>query len=486
MAAQVRGRWLLLVVGALLLVSGLPRLAAGAATLESRRTASATIVALGGGRYRAEISTAPLNYADSAGAYQLIDTALRPSTRTGYRFANTTNGLRSFFAPTSSARDAVRLETDDAWLTWATYDVLGTGVAVQPSPADERTQVNGSLLRYSGALPGIAEWYAPIPGGLSHSVLVLNRPVGLQGAALAHRSLLRLAPGLRLFADGREQPGTFVSTGALEIRDAAGILRMQLLPPRVSEQRDRAGVGGVAATYRVIGSGTFRILSLDAPADWLAAPERSYPVMIGFVAVASPAISARDTTIADTDALPAAPTNLLPFAAIGRDLRDPPVRGWRTLVSFGLEPLLDPSVGLTRITSATLELPFAGYAPSSTCGSLSEQNSQQVLAYRLDTNWDEHATWNIPWFTPGGDFSTLLDTSRVAADQVSGTMVAWNITAAAQAWAAGAPNNGLLLKLRDEQAYSTCSLAFFSSEASIGENGPAPRPRLLITFESNL
>jgi len=65
--------------------------------LAKRRTANARVYRLSDGRLQADISAAPVNYADARGQWQPIDTSVMPSTRPGYKYANTSNTFRSFF-----------------------------------------------------------------------------------------------------------------------------------------------------------------------------------------------------------------------------------------------------------------------------------------------------------------------------------------------------------------------------------------------------
>ncbi len=65
--------------------------------LAGRRTANTRVYKLSDGRLQADISAAPVNYADARGRWHPIDTAVRPSTRPGYKYGNTSNTSRSFF-----------------------------------------------------------------------------------------------------------------------------------------------------------------------------------------------------------------------------------------------------------------------------------------------------------------------------------------------------------------------------------------------------
>ncbi|MEV0167802.1 DNRLRE domain-containing protein [Nonomuraea fuscirosea] len=99
-------------------------------------------------------------------------------------------------------------------------------------------------------------------------------------------------------------------------------------------------------------------------------------------------------------------------------------------------------------------------------------------AHRLTGGFDETATWNTPWSSPGGD----VDAAVLAS--VSGVSAApgwqrWTVTDAARAWVADpAANKGLLVKVADEAGAAKQSVSFLS-----GESGEAVlRPRLRVVY----
>lgn len=69
--------------------------------LTARRSADARVYQLSDGRRQAVISAVPVNYRDARGAWRPVDTAVRPSARAGYAYANLANTFRSFFGNTA-------------------------------------------------------------------------------------------------------------------------------------------------------------------------------------------------------------------------------------------------------------------------------------------------------------------------------------------------------------------------------------------------
>ncbi|GGP16474.1 DNRLRE domain-containing protein [Nonomuraea glycinis] len=99
-------------------------------------------------------------------------------------------------------------------------------------------------------------------------------------------------------------------------------------------------------------------------------------------------------------------------------------------------------------------------------------------AHRLTGGFDETATWNTPWTSPGGDVDAAVLGS------VSGVSAApgwqrWTVTDAARAWVADpAANKGLLVKVANEAGAAKQAVSFLS-----GESGEAVlRPRLRVVY----
>nr|WP_240973931.1 DNRLRE domain-containing protein [Nonomuraea sp. FMUSA5-5] len=99
-------------------------------------------------------------------------------------------------------------------------------------------------------------------------------------------------------------------------------------------------------------------------------------------------------------------------------------------------------------------------------------------AHTLTKAFDEAATWNTPWTTPGGDFTaTPLDTVTTLTDTAGWRQ--WNVTGAAKSWTATpSAGHGLLVKVGNEAGTAKQSAQFLASET--GE--PLLRPRLAVTY----
>ena len=156
--------------------------------LTARRSADARVYQLSDGRLQAVISGVPVNYRDARGAWQPIDTTVRPSAAVpGYAYADVANTFRSFFG--TGAGGLVRFEAPGGgWLSVG----LDGGHAVRPVVA-------GNTVTYRGVAPGVGLSYQVTPAGLKESV-TLSSPSA--SAALSYS--VKVGGGLEAWqrADG--------------------------------------------------------------------------------------------------------------------------------------------------------------------------------------------------------------------------------------------------------------------------------------------
>src|SRR5215472_1556678 len=132
------------------------------AELTGRRSAHARVYQLSDGRLQAVISAVPVNYRDPGGRWQPISTAVRPASRPGYAYANTTNTFRTFFSATAS--QLVRFEAPGGgWLSIS----LAVGRAGRP-------QVAGSTVTYRNLAPGLDLSYQVTPESLKERITLAS------------------------------------------------------------------------------------------------------------------------------------------------------------------------------------------------------------------------------------------------------------------------------------------------------------------------
>lgn len=138
--------------------------------LTSRRTANARVYELADGRLQAVISAGPVNYQDSRGRWQPIDTTMRPATRAGYVDANVSNTFGSFLG--SSAGRLVRFDAPGGG--WLSIGLDGGHVG--------RPAVAGNTVTYAGVAPGTALSYQVTPEalkGVHHAGVALGVAVAV-------------------------------------------------------------------------------------------------------------------------------------------------------------------------------------------------------------------------------------------------------------------------------------------------------------------
>jgi hypothetical protein len=260
-------------------VDGLPELV-------DQRTAQSATFEAGDGRFTTVASPQPMHFRDSQGNWQVIDAAFR-------------TGRDSFYVQSNSIRS--RAGQRSAWLSAAVGDAairwqataLGTvdarggftelARALPEPPSLAEIREDGRLLHYADAWsdPRLAEEIISAPGSLEH-LLILSEPPRASGTPefLEMRATLELLPGMTLWADGRQQAAAFRTSGALEIRDAAGQPAIQFDAVRAYEQEDpQVAVAGEYALTPGDGADRWTI-GVRTPWAWWNDPGRHYPAAI--------------------------------------------------------------------------------------------------------------------------------------------------------------------------------------------------------------
>lgn len=103
-------------------------------------------------------------------------------------------------------------------------------------------QADGQTVLYphSWSLAALQETVTAGPGQVEQSLIVAERPPG-QGERLELRARLQILTGERLYANGAEQEAAFSTTGAINIRNAAGETVLTLAPPSPLSRIIRSG-----------------------------------------------------------------------------------------------------------------------------------------------------------------------------------------------------------------------------------------------------
>ncbi len=228
--------------------------------LDERVSPSARLLRREDGTATAVLTPGPRAFLDEAGQWQEIDPRL---TRVQGGLSAEKNLVRARFPERLSARAGVRFEDPET----------GAGFSWRPawSGSSAPVSVEGAqdVARY--AIPGAAEEFHVLPGGVKHNLVLESREAvdralrsGPEGTLQAIGTLA-LDPGVSLQERG----------AALAVVGARGVL-FELPAPRAFELTGERRA--LAARYRW--SPSTGALAVEVDAAWLRAPERTFPLAI--------------------------------------------------------------------------------------------------------------------------------------------------------------------------------------------------------------
>ncbi|GAA1874239.1 golvesin C-terminal-like domain-containing protein [Asanoa iriomotensis] len=323
--------------------------------LPAKRTANSRVYELSDGRTQAEISATPVHYRDAKGAYQPIDTRVRPTRRDGYVQGNSTNTFTSLFGDSSD--QLVRFTRDGR--------SISLGLAGRTSAAVPR--VDGSTVTYPGLAGGADVVYDVTSSALKEKIVLRRAPSG----PVSYTFTLDTA-GL----DARQQDDGSIAF----VRPSGGAPAFVMPPPFMYDAKDDASsphgkVWSDKVTQKVDGS----TVTITADAAWLADKARVYPVVIDPTIKVQPVpADAQDTMIYSAEpAVPRNNTYQMPVGTTGSAV-------YRALVKFDVSSIPQN----TPIDDAQLSLYY------------SQTHTQYAYdvpmeARRVTAAWDEGtATWN--------------------------------------------------------------------------------------------
>lgn len=236
--------------------------------LKSRRTPTARYWELSDGRIQAEVSATPTAY-KSGKSWKAIDTAVRPSDREGYSHANTSNVARAYFGDGSGA--LLHVEADRRH----TATLSLADAAKGPKP-----KVKGDEVVYADAVNGADIRYRVGVGEVKEEIVLPERPVG------------EVRFEFRLDTAGLT-PKAHADGSIALYQDASRHPVMTIPPAFMTDARDEPGspYGKAHSTdveQRLRKDGDAWRLTVVPDAEWLAAKERRYPVVIDPTVVVSP------------------------------------------------------------------------------------------------------------------------------------------------------------------------------------------------------
>ncbi|MGW4060855.1 DNRLRE domain-containing protein [Amycolatopsis sp. NPDC004747] len=380
--------------------------------LPDRRTGAARVFELSNGQYEAEISARARNYRDRQGGWQPIDTTVREDARDGYVFANDTNAFASRFGNRTD-----RLTSFALGGTRVDLGIDGPSRGIDPV-------LSRNSVSYPGAFDGAEVTYRVTPDALKEDIVLAAPP-----KTATYRFTLRLGGvTARAQADGSigffpaasdgpplyVMPKPFMTDATPGSKSIHGKARSDAVSQRVEQQGDRITV------------------VVEADRGWLAAPERTYPVVIDpTIKIETSSNGGQDVQLwSDTPTRNDAGSYQL---SVGTDNSGVA----RSLVRF------DTSVvpAGTSVASAKLRAYYDNEL-------YIDANDVTIEARRVTTAWNAStATWN----TAAAAFAEAGLSTAVRRQGVTHTWSEWDVRNIAQSWVSGTnQNQGLLLKATDE------------------------------------
>jgi hypothetical protein len=422
--------------------------------LVQRRTATSNTFALSDGTLEARIYGVPVNYRDDNGDWQPIDQGLRETTS-----GAVVNGENSFdvHLPEDLDEGPVRVTMGEQWVS-----EIPLGIDTEPADMEK-----GGIASYSldGGAADIE--FTGLANGLKETIELAD-----SSAPSTYHFKLEVSAGIA---------PVLATDGSIEFRDENDDLVAEMPAPFMLDSAE-ATAPSDAIQYRLepVDSGQAWKLTVEADPQWLNGPERSWPVIIDpSVTVPSPAL---DCLISSVDFSPLCGTS-----------------GWSYMVAKANYPTAGAdSFARTLLRFNLSEVPATASITSATIGLHSTKtatNVTKVDLYDVSRSWENDTTWTYAkakqpgkqeWTAKGGDFGKYMPTpaSLTPAERGGSQAGWWNFSSPAlgnlvEGWHNGTvPNNGVLLKLADEQPRVCCFERRVEWESSAG----AKKPYLAVQF----
>ncbi|MEU4743506.1 DNRLRE domain-containing protein, partial [Actinosynnema sp. NPDC023658] len=392
------------------------------------------------GQFEAEVSARPEHYRDAEGRWQPVDTAIRPDGRDGFRFGNDRNAFRSSFGDKSDK--LVRFEHGGRHIA------LGVD-AEQKSLTPE---VERNTVVYEDAFEG-ADLVYQVGDSLKEKIVLDRAPT-----EAVYRFTLQVG-GVTAKAEPDGSIGFYPGP------DAEGTPLFVMPKPFMHDSRDDgASPYGKAwsdkVTQTVEQQGAKTTITVRADRDWLAAPEREYPVVI------DPTITIQPTVTQSQDVMIAQDLPTSNFDGNWRlstgTTNATTTTAYRSLLRFGLGSV--PS-GAT-LSSAQLKMYYdQDFDPTG--------KAVEIEARRVTKAWDEAtATWN----SMNTAFAEAATGTQTKPATVSSAWHSFDVRNLVQSWLSGATANyGFMLKTKTE-APQLGGLRYEAAEyAYNGETANSPK-----------
>jgi RHS repeat-associated protein len=390
------------------------------AELESKRTATSDTFRLPDGALQTRIYENPINYRDADGDWKPIDEGLEEAGD-----SSLSNGDNDFDVrlPTRMGAGSVRLSIGGQWVS---YRLLGL--------QSEAAELEGETASYEAEGSGLSFDFASLSNGLKEDIEIAD-----PSAPSSFQFDLEMSAGLI---------PSIAEDGSLEFRDAEGQLILRAPAPTMSDSTPGIPAISDAAHYELSSKddGSWALV-VEADKDWLEQPDRNWPVRIDpTMTVLSPTLDCTFKGISPGSTTwhgcgSTGQQELLASYSPGST-----DTWYRSALKFNLSSI----PANAEITAATVGL----YAPAAALNTSGVEMRRAIRPWTQSLNW---ATYNgvNNWTVPGGDFDFSEGAEVLTAQR--GSQAGWwsfsnGLSSLAQGWISGtAPNEGLIVKLKDDQ-----------------------------------
>ncbi|UCE73894.1 MAG: hypothetical protein JSV56_12880, partial [Methanomassiliicoccales archaeon] len=207
-----------------------------------------------------------------------------------YQFAVTQTPLESYFAEKLVADAAVMVSAapTDGQAAFVEYEP--TYMMLQDNNGDIVTRTefqetegdfSKNVATYADAFPHADYQFIVFENQLKHNIILHQPPDVPDGEnpstlTLDFEGVLKLPENMAMFVNGEEKANDFETWRTIELRDASGNARFQILPPLTYDSS--TSTVKELSTYQVSIEGNEIYISVQTPVDWLL--EAKYPVVI--------------------------------------------------------------------------------------------------------------------------------------------------------------------------------------------------------------
>jgi RHS repeat-associated protein len=430
--------------------------------LKSDRTATSDTFALPGGSHETHLYESPVNYRDSEGEWKPIEEGLE---REGNAFVNGESGF-DLRLPSRMGSAPLRFSIGDQWIS---ERLLGS--------ATEAGDLEGEAATYEAANPGTEFEFSTLGSGLEQRIVLgdVSEPSTLHYELSTSNGLTptKARDGSIVFKNPDER--------------VVAILHAPIMYD--SNQAQPAISGKVG--YQLARSGGSWELTLEADQEWLAQPDRVWPVVI------DPAITEKLSENQDCMIVNKLYENIPGMCG---------QTGWQTLwtgvapgapgelsrilVKFGIgaSGVGSPVPANAYVTDASMSLYATEVAENTNALQARQLLNTHVIGWNSgEVTWRTAYCWSggcLPWGTPGADFNS--NGAEVLTSQ-RGAQVGWwtfPLTSLVQGWTTGdIPNLGVVVKEDNEN--EGCGSGCLRRAVSFGSAAypePSKRPYLSVAY----